>query len=87
MPEHVGWLVATMDAYLKRESRRARIFVELPFRADEPPEHDRFRWEMGRRADMECLEEGVEVGFDDWEGRREGERVEVKCWWSVWRRR
>lgn len=30
------------------------------------------------------IEQGEEVGFDDWE--ENGESAEVRCWWGIWTR-
>lgn len=59
--------------------------MELPFRSEEPPEHEELRGRM-REKGFVVLEEGVEVGFDDWEDLRAGRgQLEVRCWWCVWR--
>ena len=61
------------------------MVFELPFRTQEPPEHEELRHRM-REVGLEVLEEGVEVGFDDGEDlRRGGGQLEVRCWWCVWR--
>lgn len=81
-----------MGALLKRDANRsARVVVELPFRSsgDEddvaPGEHEGLRGRMQEEGFV-MVEEGVEVGFDDWEDlRAEGGQLEVRCWWSVWR--
>jgi len=86
-PEHARWLARTMGTYLRHSTPSGRILVELPFREAEPPEHKQFRWAMSHRNDMEVVAEGEEIGFDDWGGGVAGERVEVRCWWSVWKRR
>ena len=86
-PEHATWLASTMKAYLGQHDR-CRVFVSLPFRETEPGQHGRFREEMERMG-FEVVDQGEERGFEDWEthGRTGGERVEVRCWWSMWRRR
>lgn len=75
-----------MGTLLKRdEERNSRVVVELPFRSDEPPEHADLRVRM-REEGFVLVEEGEEVGFDDWEELGpEGGQLEVRCWWSVWR--
>ena len=92
-PEHATWLATSMNVYLAPPNQNpgARIFVELPLREPSAPEHDQFRTEMSNKG-FEIVEEGVEVGYDDWEekaGHGQGlhEQVEVECWWSVWKRR
>ncbi|CAD6590726.1 MAG: hypothetical protein ASARMPRED_004983 [Alectoria sarmentosa] len=43
-PEHPTWLVRVMGARLRRdEERRARVVLELPFRSETPPEHEKLR--------------------------------------------
>jgi hypothetical protein len=32
---------------------------------------------------LAVVEEGEEVGYDDWEGA-DGGALEVRCWWSIW---
>ena len=85
-PEHPAWIVRAMGALLRRDGDgSARVVVELPFRSEEPPEHEELRERMRERGFV-LAEEGEEVGFDDWEDlREEGGQLEVRCWWSVWR--
>ncbi len=83
-PEHAKWLAATMAVYLQKSTVSGMIFVELPFRSGQPPEHEQFRYEMSSH-EFQLVEEGEETGFDDWESNISSERVEVRCWWSVWR--
>ena len=79
-PEHSGWVVRTVEQYL-RNGEKSRIFVELPLRPGSLYPSD-FRRGM-EAAGFELLEEGEEVGYDDWENSsREG--IEVTCWYSVW---
>lgn len=85
-PEHPAWIVRVMGTLLKRdEERSARVVIELPFRSEVPPEHEDLRGRM-REGGFVLVEEGEEVGFDDWEDlSEEGGQLEVRCWWSVWR--
>lgn len=85
-PQHPMWIVRVMGTMLNwDEERRARMVIELPFRSEEPPEHEELRRRL-REMGFVVVEEGEEVGFDDWEDLRvEGGQVEVRCWWSVWR--
>lgn len=85
-PEHPTWLVQVMGLLLKwDEERKARVVIELPYRSDEPPEHEELRLRM-REKGFVLVEQGEEVGYEDWEDlRAEGGQLEVKCWWSVWR--
>ncbi|KAL9068344.1 MAG: hypothetical protein Q9161_006267 [Pseudevernia consocians] len=85
-PQHPEWIVNVMGSLLKwDEQRRARVVIELPFRSEEPPEHEELRGRMRERGFV-VVEEGEEVGFDDWEDlSAEGGQLEVRCWWCVWR--
>ena len=79
-PEHSGWVVRTVGEYLKKGDK-SRVFVELPLRPGSLYPSD-FRRGM-EAAGFELLEEGEEIGYDDWENSsREG--IEVTCWYSVW---
>ena len=60
------------------------MFIELPVREAEKADlHGMLRGCM-REKGLGVLEEGREVGYDDWESGNGGGRVEVECWWSVW---
>lgn len=79
-PEHAGWLANVMSEYSMKEAK-ARVFIELPLRPNVSYPED-LREEM-HKAGFEVLEEGEEVGYDDWH-TCSGEGIEVACWWSVW---
>jgi len=80
-PEHPKWLVDTIERWLSR-GLDARVVVEMPLRDAYLPQVQEFRARMGD-VGLAVVEEGEEVGYDDWEGA-DGESVEVRCWWSVW---
>ena len=80
-PQHPNWLTNTMALFLNRQED-ARILVELPFRDMDLPYHDLLRDEMERKGFV-LLDEGSESGYDDWE-KVWGQKVTVRCWWSVW---
>lgn len=80
-PEHPKWLVNTIERWLSR-GLDARVVVEMPLRDAYLPQVQEFRWRMGDIG-LAVVEEGEEIGYDDWEGA-DGESVEVRCWWSVW---
>ena len=74
-----------MRSLLKRDDeRRSRIVLELPLRGDEAPEHAELR-ERLQEAGFVVVEEGMEVGVEFDRVGGGGGRVEVWCWWSVWR--
>ncbi|KAI5297670.1 hypothetical protein KEM55_004403 [Ascosphaera atra] len=79
--DHPRWLVQTIQRLLRSDAD-ARVVVELPLRTVYLPQVEDFKARM-LGIGLEILEQGEEVGFDDWEGR-DGEPLEVKCWWSVW---
>ncbi|KAL2006813.1 hypothetical protein VTN00DRAFT_9481 [Thermoascus crustaceus] len=80
-PEHPKWLVNTIKRWLSR-GLDARVVVEMPLRDAYLPQVQEFRSRMGDIG-LAVVEEGEEIGYDDWEGA-DGESVEVRCWWSVW---
>lgn len=81
-PEHPTWLVNAITANLKF-CESARVIVELPLRHSYIPEVEGFRQRM---LDMrlQLIDQGNEKGFEDWQSAK-GERVEVECWWGVWK--
>ena len=87
-PEHPRLLVQTIDCWLSLEDN-ASVMVEFPLREAYTPELNDFRQRM-TGIGLHMTEEGEEFGYDDW-GWDGGEptrgRDEVKCWWSVWRRK
>lgn len=80
-PRHPDWLTSAVALFLKRQ-KTARVMVELPFRDMGLSYHDLLREEMTGKG-LVVLEEGEELGWDDWEGSC-NEKMAVKCWWSVW---
>ncbi|PGG97282.1 hypothetical protein AJ79_09268 [Helicocarpus griseus UAMH5409] len=81
-PDHPAWLVQTIRRRLYRDTE-SRVVVEMPLRDAYLPQVEEFRRRMGE-AGLVVVEEGEETGYDDWEGKN-GEAVEVRCWWAVWR--
>ena len=79
-PEHPALLVGSIERYLSC-AEGARAVIELPLREAYAPEVKELRERLGR-AGIVLVEEGEEVGFDDW---GEGS-TEVRCWWSQWAR-
>lgn len=80
-PEHPKWLVQTIERWLSW-GLDARVVVEMPLRDAYLPQVEEFRCRMGE-VGLAIVEQGEEVGYDDWEGAN-GDSVEVHCWWSVW---
>ncbi|KAL9129969.1 MAG: hypothetical protein Q9217_001727 [Psora testacea] len=79
-PEHPAMLTSAMAMFLKR-NEEARIFTVLPFREMDRDYHAELRTEMATRS-FRMLEEGMELGVEDWYTWKE--REEVRCWWCVW---
>lgn len=80
-PTHPLLLTQTIKTWLSR-CNTARVVTEFPLRECYAQQLEDFRREMGRIG-LGVIEEGEEVGFDDWVGG-DGERMEVRCWWAVW---
>ena len=80
-PDHPRLLVSTLSRWMS-PSPEARFIVELPLRDRYDQERQSLRDHLHQR-NFELLAEGVDQGFDDWQDR-DGEPIEVHCWWSVW---
>lgn len=83
--EHPRLLVQAIEYHLSA-GLEARVVVELPLRDAYLAERDDFGTRM-KEIGLFILEEGEEVGFDDWSAGSDDEPLEVRCWWSVWGRR
>ncbi|KAI9714551.1 MAG: hypothetical protein M1812_006356 [Candelaria pacifica] len=81
-PQHPQLFVQAIRRWLSR-SKDARVVVELPLRDTYAPEIEEFRKTM-RVSGLKVIEQGEEVGFDDWGGGVEGGLREVRYWWGVW---
>ena len=84
-PAHPAWLVNTINFSLRRQ-KNARVIIEVPLREGYATEVQDFRTRMSE-AELVLIEDGEEVGVEDWQGTTEGDQQEVKCWWGVWKRR
>lgn len=82
-PLHPTWLVNTVTNFLETGAN-ARFVVELPLRDVYLAVVNEFRAKT-EAAGLKLVNEGEEVGVEDWECNvEEGEKPEVKCWWGVW---
>ncbi len=81
-PQHPQLLVQTIKRWLTK-SQHARVVVELPLRSAYLPEIDDFKERMQATALM-IIDQGEEIGYDDWGGGVEGDLMEVRCWWAIW---
>lgn len=86
-PEHPRWLVDTIGTWLS-EGDDARVIAEFPLRDAYRPERQDFHDRMTKLG-LSILEEGEEVGYDDWGAVNEHDREAgmVRCWWSCWERK
>lgn len=82
-PHHPAWIVNTVYRYLRRNDPRARVIMEMPLRTPYLPQIQSLKDKMNE-AGLKTMREGEEIGYDDWQGRN-GEAVDVRCWWSIWR--
>jgi predicted nicotinamide N-methyase len=80
--DHPRMLVDAIRHHLS-EDQSARLVIELPLRdayADERQDLKDRLAEIGIRI----VEQGEEVGYDDWSAGQGEELSEVKCWWGIW---
>ena len=83
-PEHPRLLAQAVGYHLTKTDE-ARVVVEMPLRDAYVAERQDFRDAMAHIG-LVILDEGEETGYDDWSSNAEDEPLEVRCWWSVWRR-
>jgi hypothetical protein len=79
---HPAMLVNAVAAWLE-PSTEARFILEIPLREGYEGEREDLRQRLSSLG-LEVLEQGEEVGYDDWGGVG-NELQEVPCWWSIWR--
>lgn len=79
--DHPKMLVDTVCRWL-HPSQSARFIVELPLRDRYDQERQALKDNL-RDNKFALVAEGVDKGFDDWQGL-DGQPIEVQCWWSVW---
>lgn len=80
-PDHPRWLAQTVQRWLST-NRNSRLVLEMPLRDAYLTQVSELRKRL-RRFGLAVLEEGEEIGHDDWESK-DGSPLEVRCWWSVW---
>jgi predicted nicotinamide N-methyase len=80
--DHPRMLVGAIEWHLSTDVN-ARLIIELPLRDAYAEERQELR---DRLVDigLRIVEQGEEVGYDDWSAGQGEELVEVRCWWSVW---
>jgi len=87
-PSHPELLVSMFSLWVRR-CKGARVVVEFPLRQRYEDVREDF-WERMLAKGFSLVEDGVDVGWDDWGGcvcGTQGEEVEqakVRCWWGVY---
>lgn len=84
-PDHPRLIVQTIEHHLSL-SNNARVVVEMPLREAYALARQDFRERMAAIG-LVITDDGEEVGFDDWSCGNNDELTEVRCWWSLWKRR
>ncbi|KAL1591171.1 hypothetical protein WHR41_00107 [Cladosporium halotolerans] len=83
-PEHPKLLVNAIEYHLRTDVA-ARVVIETPLRDAYAPERKDLRDRLSSIG-LQIIEEGEEIGYDDWSSGQGEELAEVRCWWSVWGR-
>ena len=81
--EHPRLLVDAISQHLSRDMAVARVGIELPLREAYAPERRDLRDRMSAQG-LVILDEGEEVGYDDWASGGGNELTEVRCRFAVW---
>jgi predicted nicotinamide N-methyase len=82
--DHPRMLVDAIKCHLSTDEN-ARLVIELPLREAYADERQDLRDRLAGIG-LRIIEQGEEVGYDDWSAGQGEELSEVKCWWSVWGR-
>lgn len=78
--DHPRLLVQAIEYHLARV-RYARVVIELPLRGAYAAERQDLRNRL-HSLGLEVVDEGEEIGYDDWSIGTE--RAQVRCSWSIW---
>lgn len=81
-PDHPAMLVRTIKVWLS-PSAEARVIVEFPLRDCYAPQLSDFRQRM-ENIGLYIIDQGEEIGYDDWVSGIDDRPAEVECWWSIW---
>ena len=87
-PSHPELLVSIFSLWVRR-CKGARVVVEFPLRQRYEDVREDF-WKRMLANGFSLVEDGVDVGWDDWGGGVYGnqggevEQAEVRCWWGVY---
>ena len=82
--DHPRMLVDAIKCHLSTDAN-ARLVIELPLREAYADERQDLRDRLAEIG-LRIIEQGEEVGYDDWSAGQGEELSEVRCWWSVWGR-
>jgi len=82
--DHPRMLVDAIKCHLSADAN-ARLVIELPLREAYADERQDLRDRLAGIG-LRIIEQGEEVGYDDWSAGQGEELSEVRCWWSVWGR-
>ncbi|EME82866.1 uncharacterized protein MYCFIDRAFT_136061, partial [Pseudocercospora fijiensis CIRAD86] len=80
--DHARLLVNAIQYHLSSQWQ-ARVVIELPLRDAYASERNDFRARMNAIG-LHIVDEGEEIGYDDWSSHNDDEPLEVCCWWAVW---
>jgi len=80
--DHPRMLVDAIRCHLSVD-KSARLVIELPLRDAYADERQDLRDRL-TGIGLRIIEQGEEVGYDDWSAGQGEELSEVKCWWGVW---
>lgn len=82
--DHPRMLVDAIKCHLSADEN-ARLVIELPLREAYADERQDLRNRLAGIG-LRIVEQGEEVGYDDWSSGQGEDLSEVRCWWSVWGR-
>ena len=82
--DHPRMLVDAIKCHMSAD-QSARLVIELPLRDAYADERQDLRDRLAGIG-LRIIEQGEEIGYDDWSAGQGEELSEVKCWWSVWGR-
>ena len=80
--DHPRMLVGAIKWHLSA-AKDARLIIELPLRDAYAKERQDLRERLTGMG-LIIVEQGEEIGYDDWSAGQGEELEEVRCWWSVW---
>ena len=80
--DHPRMLVDAIKCHLSAD-KSARLVIELPLREAYADERQDLRDRL-TGISLRVIEQGEEVGYDDWSAGQGEDLSEVRCWWSIW---